>query len=142
MSTIPYPYFYLGLEINIEQISQETLTDPTVWRTFTKEEITVPCDPNMLRIVQAIGGTPIPDKPSVEYTHIGLKEFISTGGVIPEECDLTDIQNIRIYFNGKPAEEGEDYELVHKEHKIKILWDKIEDTDIFSFSLPLKVDLW
>jgi hypothetical protein len=143
----PYPYFFLGFSFPIQDLDPEDLTkklsDLSLFRRFTFEEASVAPTEDEVKSISIICGTPkeiVVGEPLTvcEYRPILLEDFISCGGQVLTQADLSDKNNLKIYMNGEIAVEDEDYTLDIKNKKINILWDLVKDTDIFSYSIPFK----
>jgi hypothetical protein len=142
-----YPYFLLGFSFTIQSLDPdnfaEDLASMKLFRRFTWEEGMACPDLDTVKSVNIMCGTPKeinPEEPLTvcEYTPIKLEEFIAAGCKVPAQADLFDKNNIKIYLNGEIAVEGEDFVLDNVNHIVKIMWDVIKETDVFSYSIPLK----
>lgn len=130
-----YPYFYIGFDLDINSIKAEEL-NIDMFKVLTEEEALAKCSIGNFKTVQIIAGTP--DGVGIGYKPIKLQDFIDSGSVLPNSyCNLKEKRNIQVYLNGRVAEDGEDYEIT--KDSIRILWDVINQTDVFSFSIPIVI---
>jgi hypothetical protein len=145
---ITYPYFFLGFSFDIGSIDPDNLysmlENMSLFKRFSLEEINTPVSEDVVRSIQVMCGQAKeinPDEPmsTCEYNPIKLVDFLACDGKVVDGADLKDTNNLKVYLNGQVAELGEDYELDSINQKINILWDDIEDTDLFSFSIPMKI---
>jgi hypothetical protein len=139
-----YPYFFLGFETDIRNISPKLVGDLSIFKRFTFEDAIKAPDLLTVKSVNLICGIPEeinPNEPAsvCNYKPIFLKDFIASGGYVMPEAAIHDRRNLKIYMNGNIAEEGEDYEIEVGAHRIKILWEVIKPTDVFSFVIPMKM---
>jgi hypothetical protein len=144
---INYPYFFLGFSFNVNEIDptsfEENLSKLKLFRRFTYEEAIAPVGEDVVQSILVLCGTPKPVNPgeplsTCEYTPILLKDFIASGCRVIPEANLYDTNNLKVYINGCVAVDGEDFAIDNYHNVIKILWDSIKDTDVFSFSISLK----
>ena len=146
-SNITYPYFFLGFESEIRDIKIEMVGDLSIYRRFTFEEAIAIPGKTVIKAVYMICGTPDPmieNEPSsaCSYKPIKMRQFVDNNGLVLTQANLNDRRNSKVYINGKDAIEKEDYEIILKENRIKILWDHIKDSDTFSFRLPMRSGPW
>lgn len=128
-----YPYFYIGVDINIKDAAELDKPFNEVCKVMTEKEAQEPVELTRLKSVLVIAGTQI-EQGLILHQPIKLQEFVAAGGRVPPGCHLESC-NLSIYINGKEAVRDEDYSV--EKDKINILWDLILPEDTFSFRIPI-----